>query len=211
MSQAHPALREPWRSLHRQRQGASFGIWVFLASEVMFFAGALMVFGMLRLQHPAGFLAAARATDIWFGSVNTAVLLTSSLTIAVASQAAEAGLRRLALRCLGITALLGLAFLVVKGFEYRADILGGLVPGPTFRLEEPAAQLFFGFYWALTGVHAVHLTIGIVAVAGLAWRGWRGTLPLASPAFEVTALYWHLVDLVWVFLYPLLYLPGRSG
>ena len=126
------ALREPWHSLHRQREAASFGVWVFLGSEVMFFGGALMAYAMYRMQFPEAFAAAARETNIWYGSVNTAVLLTSSLTVAVASGAAEAGLRRLMLWCLAITAALGIAFLVIKGFEYREDISKHLIPGLHF-------------------------------------------------------------------------------
>ena len=205
------ALREPWHSLHRQRQGASFGMWVFLASEAMFFGGALMVFTMYRVLYPGPFAAAATETNIWYGSVNTAVLLTSSLTMAVAAQAAETGLRRLTLWCLSITATLGMAFLVVKGFEYHEDITKHLIPGVHFRLHEAPAQIFFAFYWVLTGVHALHLTIGITIVGILVFQAWRKARPLVSPAFEVAALYWHLVDIVWVFLYPLIYLPGRSA
>ncbi len=167
------ALREPWHSLHRQREAASFGVWVFLGSEAMFFGGALMVYAMYRLQFPAAFAAAARETNIWYGSVNTAVLLTSSLSMAVASEAAEAGLRRLMLWGLAITAVLGTAFLVIKGFEYREDIGKHLIPGPHFELKQSAAQIFWAFYWLLTGVHALHLTIGIVVVSVLACQAWR--------------------------------------
>src|SRR4051794_29455931 len=108
----HEALREPWHSLHRQREGVGFGVWIFLGSEVMFFGGALMVYTMYRVLYPGPFAEAARKTNIWYGSINTAVLLTSSLTMAVAWEAAQAGLRRLTLSCLPITAALGLAFLV---------------------------------------------------------------------------------------------------
>lgn len=205
------ALREPWHSLHRQRQGASFGMWVFLGSEAMFFGGALMIYTMYRVLYPGPFAEAAREANIWYGSANTAVLLTSSLTMAVAAQSAEAGLRRLTLRCLTATAALGLAFLVIKAFEYHEDIAKDLVPGPHFKLHEQPAQIFWAFYWVLTAVHALHLTIGITAVGVLTVQAWRGGRPLASPAFEVAALYWHLVDIVWVFLYPVVYLPGRSS
>jgi cytochrome c oxidase subunit 3 len=205
------AVREPWHSLHRQREAVSFGVWIFLGSEMMFFGGALMLYAAYRFLYSGGFEAAGRETNIWFGTANTAILLTSSLTMAVAAEAAEAGLRRLTLRCLAATAGLGLAFLVVKGFEYRQDIVEHLLPGTAFRGGDPAAEIFFALYWLLTAVHAVHLTIGISAVTFLGWQAWRGHRSLASPAFEGVALYWHLVDIVWVFLYPLLYLPGRSS
>jgi cytochrome c oxidase subunit III len=204
------ALRDPWHSIHRQREASSFGVWVFLGSEAMFFGGALMVYAMYRLQFPAAFAAAARETNIWYGSVNTAVLLTSSLSMAVAANAAEVGLRRLMLFGLASTAALGIAFLVIKGFEYSEDISKHLIPGPHFALKEPTAQIFWAFYWLLTGIHALHLTIGIGVVSVLACQGWRESRSPMSPAFEGIALYWHLVDIVWIFLYPLIYLPGRA-
>lgn len=221
MSDIEARLREPWSDLEtdhetafaRQRNGATFGIWVFLASEALFFGALFLTYTATRLAHPEAFAAAGRETNIVYGTLNTAILLTSSLTMAVASQAAEKGLfRRLTLWCLAATAALGLAFLVVKGFEYREDIEKHLVPGAHFALMQAPAQLFFAFYWLVTVVHAIHLSIGIGLVARLIVKGRRDPDFLKeNPQVEVTALYWHLVDLVWVFLYPMLYLPGRSG
>jgi cytochrome c oxidase subunit 3 len=145
-----------------------------------------------------------------YGTINTALLLTSSLTMTVASDSAQAGLRRLALRCLLITAALGIAFLVVKGLEYHEDIGKGLIPGPHFKLEDPQTQLFWAFYWLMTGVHAVHLSSGIILVLLLTFQAWRHKRPLVSPAFEALGLYWSFVDMVWIFLYAVIYLPGRS-
>ncbi|MDO9708773.1 cytochrome c oxidase subunit 3 [Paracraurococcus lichenis] len=204
------ALHKPYRSLRRQREASEFGLWVFLGSEVMFFACALAGYAVYRVLWTEPFAAAARETNIVFGTANTAILLTSSLTMAVAAEGSRAGLRRLTLLCLGATIAFGLAFLVVKGFEYREDIEKHLVPGPGFRLAAPAAQVFFAFYWLLTGVHALHMTIGIGIVSTLLVQAWRGSRPLPSPAFETAGLYWHFVDIVWIFLYPLLYLAGRS-
>ena len=204
-------LRKPWHSLHRERQGASFGMWLFLSSEAMFFGAALMAFAVYRGLYPEAFAEAAKETNIWYGSFNTAILLTSSLTMAVAAEGAQAGLRRLALRCLCLTMVFGIAFMVLKGLEYYEDVQENLIPGSGFKLDDdPAAQIFFAFYWVLTGVHAVHLTVGITAVAVLTWQGWRGTRELVNPGYEALALYWHLVDIIWVFLYPLIYLPGRA-
>jgi cytochrome c oxidase subunit 3 len=132
--------------------------------------------------------------------------------MAVASQASvsSAGFRRLIILCLTGTAALGLAFLVVKGFEYKEDIDKHLLPGAHFALKQAGAQLFYGLYWLVTGVHAVHLTIGIVLVSRLALLGYRRKLVLhENPEIEITGLYWHLVDIIWIFLYPLIYLPGR--
>jgi cytochrome c oxidase subunit 3 len=212
MSETTDLLKEPWEYFERQRDAGKFGIWVFLASEILFFGALILTYTVCRIDHVAAFAAAGRETNVWFGTINTAILLTSSLTMAMASQAATSGaaFRRLILWCLSVTAALGLAFLVVKGFEYREDIQKHLVPGAHFALKQDGAQLFFGLYWLITGVHAVHLTIGIILVGRLAALGYWRVFPLHdNPEIEVTGLYWHLVDIIWIFLYPLIYLPGR--
>jgi cytochrome c oxidase subunit 3 len=213
MSDASSLLREPWDRFERQRQAGKFGIWIFLASETLFFGALMLTYAVCRIEHPDAFAAAGRETNVWYGTMNTAILLTSSLTMAVASQAAaQSGrVRPLILSCLGATVALGLAFIVLKGFEYKEDIDKHLVPGAGFALSRPA-QLFYGFYWLVTGVHAIHLTIGIALVARLVVLGVARRIQLRrSPELEVTALYWHLVDVVWIFLYPLIYLPGRAS
>lgn len=214
-------LREPWdglklpeaEALSAQRFGATFGIWIFIASEVLFFGALFLFYVAVRAEHAAAFAAAARETNIVYGTLNTAILITSGLTAAVASRASEhASLRRLTLWCLVATALLGLAFLAVKGMEYHEDITEHLVPGPGFKLPEPSAQLFFGFYWLSTAIHGIHLAIGIGLVGRLIWIGWRDPARLpGNPQVEVTMLYWGFVDMVWLFLYPALYLVGRAG
>jgi cytochrome c oxidase subunit 3 len=214
MTDTTALIREPWEHFTRQREAGKFGIWLFLASEVLFFGALMLTYAVCRIEHSDAFAAAGRETNIWYGTINTAVLLISSMTMAVASQAAASNeaRRRLILVCLGLTAALGIAFLVIKGFEYKEDIDKHLVPGPGFVLPQMAAQIFFGLYWLVTGVHAVHLCIGIVLVSRLCVLGRLGTLQLdRNPELEVTALYWHLVDIVWIFLYPLIYLPGRSS
>jgi cytochrome c oxidase subunit 3 len=210
MTDRSAALREPWRSLDRQREAAAFGMWIFLTSEMLFFGGMLLAYSVSRYLQPVGFLAAARETNVWFGTTNTLVLLTSSFTMAIAAQAGDARRRRLAIACLCITMILGLAFLVIKGFEYREDIEKHLVPGADFALQQRGSQLFFALYWAMTGAHAIHLTVGIVLVGRLALVAARRELPVSSPEIQVTALYWHLVDIIWIVLYPLLYLAGRT-
>jgi cytochrome c oxidase subunit 3 len=204
------ALREPWDSLRRQREAASFGMWLFLGSEAMLFAALMLALAANRVLHPDAFAAAGRHTNIVFGTVNTAVLLTSSMAMAVGAEAAQARLRRLALGGMAATILLGLAFLVIKGFEWREDLIEHLFPGPGFALQDPATQLFFALYWIMTGLHGLHVTGGICVIGFLAWQAWRRRRPLESPGFEAAALYWHLVDVIWVFLYPLLYLGGRA-
>ncbi len=210
MSDASSALREPWDSLARQRGAVSLGVWAFLASEVLFFGALFLGYAVYRHAYPAAFVSAARHTDIVYGTVNTVILMTSSLTMAVAARAAEGGIRRTAIVCLLATLALGAAFLAVKGFEYRDDIAKGLVPGPHFALQPSQAQIFWAFYWVMTGVHAFHLTIGIGVVSTITYLLARGRVTSKSPMFEATALYWHLVDVIWVGLVPLLYLIGRN-
>ncbi|MFC0410678.1 cytochrome c oxidase subunit 3 [Roseomonas elaeocarpi] len=203
-------LLEPWGSLQRQRQGVAFGTWVFLGSEALLFGGLIMTVAVMRALNPQAFAVAGHETNVVFGTVNTAILLTSSLSMAIAAEASRAELRTATLRGLAVTWLLGLSFLVVKAFEYREDIHEHLVPGPNFPLAEPQAQIFFALYWIMTALHAVHMTVGLGVVGWLTWQGWTHRRPLRSPAFEAAALYWHLVDIVWVFLYPLFYLGGRT-
>jgi cytochrome c oxidase subunit 3 len=214
MSETTGLLKEPWQYFDRQREACTFGIWVFLASEMLFFGALILTYTVCRIDHPIAFVAAARETNIWYGTINTAILLTSSLTMAIASQAASTKerLRSLILGCLATTVALGLAFLMVKGFEYKEDIEKHLVPGANFALKQTGAQLFYGLYWVITGVHAVHLTIGIVLVVRLMLLGYLNKVQLDdNPEIEVTGLYWHLVDIIWIFLYPLIYLPGRAS
>jgi heme/copper-type cytochrome/quinol oxidase subunit 3 len=210
MSSSSSALREPWPDLARQREGVSLGVWAFLASEALFFGGLFLGYAVYRNLYPDAFLTAARETDIFYGTLNTAILLTSSLTMAVAERGAQEGFRRMALWCLAVTALLGLAFLISKGFEYHDDITKGLVPGSGFPLHPSQTQIFWAFYWVITGVHAIHLTIGVGVVVTAMMLLWRRSLQSESPAFEGIALYWHLVDVIWVILLPLLYLVGRA-
>ena len=211
MSDSAAALREPWEDLDEQRQALTFGIWIFIASEILFFGAFFMAYGYLRLLHPAAFKLASSHAELLYGTINTLLLLTSSATMGLAVSAASLGLKRLCERLFIATAGLGLVFLCVKGLEYHADIREGLIPlsGHTFPIDLAATQLFFSAYWIITVIHVVHLSIGIVAVAALAWRIRRGTLPLASPQLEITAIYWTFVDVIWVLLYPLIYLGGR--
>ncbi len=207
---AGPAPSEPWETLEEEQNAANFGMWLFLVTEILFFGGMFLAYAVNRSSNPEGFLAGARATDITLGTVNAAILLVSSLTMIVAVQGAQAGLRGLVWKCLAATAALGVAFLAVKGFEYRGDIEQGLVPGAHFSIPARGAAMFWGLYWVMTSVHALHLTVGVVLVARLAWF-MRRMEPLPLPDLVTIALYWHFVDTVWLFLYPVLYLPGRAG
>ena len=211
---ASHAPAEQFATLAQQRETASLGMWLFLATEILFFGGLFAAYATYRWSYPDGFAAAGAHTKVWLGSINTAILLTSSFSVTLAIQAAEASRRRPLVLFLLAAGVLGVLFLCVKGFEYFEEYQEGLIPGVNFAFEgihARAAELFFLFYFIATGVHAVHLTVGIVLVVGAALRASRGRfLGDRSTTIEVIGLYWHFVDIIWIFLYPLIYLVGRS-
>ena len=194
----------------QQKTAATLGMWVFLATEVLFFGGMFLAYVVYRTMYPAAFAAASHAQNILLGGINTAVLLTSSCTMALAVHASQHGWRGRTLVCLGSTMLLGALFLAVKGVEYAEKFGEHLVPGIDFRYRGPdagAAQIYFILYFLLTGFHALHLTIGIVTLGVLAVQSARGRFAAGyNNPVEVAGLYWHFVDVVWIFLYPLIYL-----
>ena len=197
-----------------REETASLGMWVFLASEVMFFGALFLGYTHVRVHDPEGVAAAARHTHEWLGTINTAILLTSSLSMALAVRGARLGEREATRRLLWITAALGAAFLALKGVEYAKEWEEGLVPGLRFTVTEHAraTALFFFLYFVMTGVHAVHLAIGIAVVAWISWRLRERELPAGrADGIEVVGLYWHFVDAVWIFLYPLFYLVDLHG
>lgn len=212
-------LEEQFSSHAQQSLANTFGMWVFLASELLFFGPLLLGYFYVRVHFPHYSGMASRHTLMLAGTINTAVLLTGSLAVAVAGQAVRADRRRLAARLLAAAAVLGLVFLAIKGFEYYKEVGEHLFPGAGFRpvdahtaAELHGMELFFLMYFALTGLHALHLTIGIAACVVVALR-LRHPPPKGAgeDAVELAGLYWHFVDVVWVLLYPLLYLVGRSG
>lgn len=200
-----------------RRRSAIFGMWIFIASEAMFFGGLLFAYVYGRIRFPAGFAAASRATNVVFGTINTALLLSSSFLVALVVAAGARQRRAWVPWLLLGAAALGVSFLVIKGVEYRHDWTDGLFPGPGFHLSAdttaPAgAELFFMLYVTMTGVHALHLVIGIAWLCVLALGARREpAVWCAAPRLEVAGLYWHFVDVVWIFLYPLLYLVSRSS
>jgi len=198
----------------QQRESATIGMWVFLATEVMFFGGMFLGYAVYRSSYPMAFGEASRRLDIVLGALNTAILLTSSLTMAMAVHAAHQGKRRQLVGFLIGTIVLGSAFLGIKFYEYFQKFEEHLVPGRGFALEgaDPRhSQLFFSFYFAMTGMHAVHMIIGIVMMGVLIVFALRGKYSerYYNPV-EMAGLYWHFVDIVWVFLFPLLYLVERA-
>jgi cytochrome c oxidase subunit 3 len=206
--ESHVALQ--FQSEAQQREAAELGMWVFLTTEIMLFGGVFLSILIYRVSYGSALRTASRHLDLWLGGANTAVLLTSSLTMVLAVVAAREHRPRPTAGWLLATAALGLIFLGIKGYEYFKEYHEGLMPGvgPPFPLPPAPNELFFNIYFAATGLHAFHLTCGIGAVGVFAWLIGRRRLPLPkrSTRVEVLGLYWHLVDIVWLFLYPALYL-----
>lgn len=205
------ALQEQFEEMPQQKEAATLGMWAFLATEVLFFGAMFMSYIVYRTAYPQAFAAASHHTLVLFGTINTGILLTSSLTMALAVTAARENNLKWLVRFLAITVLFGIGFLVLKGFEYRADVHEHLWPGRNFKPElPPQAQIFWVLYWIMTGVHAVHVTVGVGLLSVMARMSARGKFSGAyyTPV-ELSGLYWHFVDVIWIFLYPLLYLVQR--
>ena len=198
-AERHPA----WR-----RETATLGMWVFLATEAMFFGVLFLAYAHLRLHDPSGFGVASRLTHAYLGTLNTAILLSSSFTMALAVRGAWIGDGTVVRRLRAATAILGLVFLGVKSAEYALEWRDGLVPALHFTYTGESSRTVLGFFWlyfVMTGLHAVHVAVGIGLLAVLASS--RGKIdPSRADAIEVSGLYWHFVDAVWIFLYPLIYL-----
>lgn len=205
-----PTLEEPFTDAAQQHKADMMGMYVFLASEIMLFGGLFAGILVYRLLHHAEVIEASRRLHLWISALNTVVLLTSSLCVALAVQAARQALRSLTSGFLGAAVLLGAAFLGLKAVEYRMEYQEGLlpVPGAVHRFSGPVEHLFMDLYLVATSLHAVHLTVGMVVLLTVMGKLKRHTLSLPQDAttVEIVGLYWHLVDIVWVFLYPVLYL-----
>jgi cytochrome c oxidase subunit 3 len=210
-------LAHHFDNLEQQREAGSLGMWLFLVTEIMFFGGLFTGYIIYRTQHPEAFAIASSTLDWKLGALNTVVLIVSSLTMALAVYFAQMGSRRMQIIFLVATMVLGATFLVVKGFEYADKFEHHHFPGLNFRWEEavPAGvstyhiQMFYWIYFAMTGLHALHMIIGIGAMLFLIFYAYRGRYtPEYHAPVELTGLYWHFVDIVWIFLFPLLYLLG---
>ena len=212
-------LAHHFRDLKQQHEIGSVGMWMFLATEVMFFGGVLMAFEIYHYKYEADWLASSKLLITWIGGVNTVVLLCSSLTMALAVHAARSGMGKRAIQTfLAATMALGLAFLLLKSFEYCTDYREHLVPNldfhPQVKTEEGRPppnvdhmSIFFSFYFTLTGIHATHMIMGLGVMAVVLRQARRGRYgPDHYTPVDALGLYWHFVDIVWVFLFPLLYL-----
>jgi len=216
LSEAHAGvLQHHFEDLEQQKASSTLGMWVFIAQEVLFFGGLFTTYAIYRFLYPEAFAAGSHHLNVPLGAVNTAVLICSSLTMAMAVHASALGHRKQIVAYLLLTVLLGTVFLGVKAVEYREKFEHHLLPGASFSADElhvegeqaRAAQIYFSLYFAMTGLHALHMVIGIpilLTLAALAHAGRYG--PDYNTPVELTGLYWHFVDIVWIFLFPFLYL-----
>jgi len=212
-----PALHHQFQALEQQYDASNFGMWIFLATEVLFFGGLFTAYIMYRSMYYAGFAAGSHGLEGDFGAAMTFILLTSSFTMAMGVHAAREGKRGLLVFLLLLTILLGLAFLGIKFTGYGHKWHEHMVPGFNFHpsLEElrgapgTSVELFMCFYFFLTGLHALHMIIGIGLLSVMAVLAWRGKITRDNyDRIEVSGLYWHFVDIIWIYLFPLLYLIG---
>ncbi|MFZ0591731.1 MAG: cytochrome c oxidase subunit 3 family protein [Bryobacteraceae bacterium] len=206
------ACREQFVTPAQQRETANIGMWLFLASEIMMFGGLFTAYTVYRMNHPQAFDAGSADMNILLGSINTAILLTSSLMLAFAEHSAQAGSRRLLALFLIATMVIGLVFLGIKFTEYYQHFQEHKAPGFWFEDSSPYAsgiQMFFVFYFIMTGLHAVHMIVGLGILSVLLFRTFLGTFTAEyHTPILFGGLYWHFVDIIWIFLYAIFYLPG---
>jgi cytochrome c oxidase subunit III len=218
--EAHnPALLHHFAEAQQQRDASNLGMWVFLGTEVMFFGGLFCAYLIYRLKYFGDFAAASQTLNWKLGATNTAVLICSSLTVVLAVWAAQTARRKLLISSLIATLILGCAFLGIKSIEYAEKFERHHVPGPSFvfhetipghpdQLADPMhAQIYFALYFVMTGLHAVHMIIGLGIFTWLLVMAWKGRFtPEYNTPVEIGGLYWHFVDIIWIYLFPLLYL-----
>jgi len=218
---AHYGLQHHFENQEQQKDSATIGMWTFLLTEIMFFGGLFLAYFVYRQWYPAAFASASNNTDLWLGAANTTVLICSSLTMAMGVHFAALGKRMLLVTCLVLTLILGSVFLGVKAYEYHDKWVKHEVPGVHFDCRDDKGQpcldaahtpLFFSLYFGMTGLHASHMIIGAAILLVLIWQAYHGKFtPEWHTPVEMFGLYWHFVDIVWIFLFPLLYLIDRSA
>jgi len=212
---AHPPeLQHHFETLEQQHEAATLGMWLFLVTEVMFFGGLLMAYLLYRVWYPEAWSEGSSELDIVLGGINTVVLIGSSLTMALGVRAAQTGFPRATVNWLLLTIVFGLTFLVIKFFEYKHKFELHHVPGYDFVYPGPhgrQVEIFFSLYFSLTGLHAVHMIIGVTLLSVMTWMAYKRRFsPEWYTPIEMSGLYWHFVDIVWIFLFPLLYLVDRA-
>lgn len=217
-----PALLHHFATEEQQKDASNLGMWIFLGTEVMFFGGLFCAYLIYRLLYFGDFAAASRSINAALGGTNTAVLICSSLTVVLAIWGAQTARRGVMLGSLVLTMLFGLAFLGIKGIEYHDKFVEHHVPGASFSFHEEIpghpdqyanprhAQIFFALYFIMTGLHALHMVVGLGIFTWLLWAAWKGRFtPHYHTPLEIGGLYWHFVDIIWIYLFPLLYLIDR--
>jgi cytochrome c oxidase subunit 3 len=209
-------LRHHFDDAEQQFETSTLGMWVFLITEIMFFGGMFASYTIYRNMYPAAFASTSQYMDVTLGATNTAVLIFSSLTMVLAVRSAQLGQKKPLIWFLLMTMALGVAFLVIKGVEYHTKYVDHHIPGPGFHYAEPQfqhqAQILFFLYFAMTGLHAIHMIVGLGLVGTLVFMAARDRFSAEwyTPV-DIIGLYWHFVDIVWIFLFPLLYLIGHTS
>jgi cytochrome c oxidase subunit 3 len=221
---SHPALQHHFENMEQQREAGTLGMWVFLVTEIMFFGGMFFAYTLYRSQYPEAFASASNHLSLPLGAINTVVLILSSFTMAMAVYFAQTGKRRGQVISLVLTLVLGLTFLGIKAVEYHEKyvdslIPGKLIPGRPFSprsvhlllgAQPQNVEMFYWIYFAMTGMHAIHMIIGVGLLSVILFFAARGRYgPEYHSPVEISGLYWHFVDIIWIFLFPLLYLLGR--
>ena len=231
----HPALQHQFDSMSQQKEAAVLGMWSFLLTEILFFGGLFLAYMLYRTWYHSAFVAASSSIALFWGALNTVVLIGSSLTMALAVRAAQTSNRKWTVNWLIAMMLLGMVFLGVKVIEYADKFEHHHVPGPNFVWAEPGhepagadgahevspkdaadlqnhTQIFFSLYFTMTGLHALHMIVGVGLMCVITWMAWQGRFSSEyyTPV-EMSGLYWHFVDIVWIYLFPLLYLVDRSS
>ena len=218
-----PELRHHFATVEQQRDAASLGMWLFLATEIMFFGGMFCAYLIYRMWYFNEFAAGSRSLNLKWGTINTIVLICSSLTVALGVRAAQMGKRKLLVILLVLTIVFGFAFLGIKGIEWYDKYKEHHIPGASFNaddivqdypqihIDQRHEQIYFSLYFAMTGLHALHMIIGVGIFAFLLYYAWKGRYtPGYYTPIELGGLYWHFVDIVWIYLFPLLYLIDRK-
>ena len=231
----HPSLQHQFDTLEQQKESSTLGMWLFLVTEIMFFGGLFTAYVIYRRWYPEAFLLSSNTLNVLMGGINTGVLICSSLTMALAIWAAQVNWRKGIVLFLIATIILGGVFLGIKYFEYKDKFTHHHYPGwADYKFEvghgeahegghtaelaardpqlERHTKIFFSLYFIMTGLHATHMIIGMIILGVLAWYAWKGKYDSSyyNP-LEMTGLYWHFVDIVWIFLFPLLYLLGAHA
>jgi cytochrome c oxidase subunit 3 len=208
---AHPpGLQHHFTNMTQQFEAAKLGMWLFLVTEVLLFGGLFVGYGIMHSKHPEAFVAAHHHLDWRLGALNTIVLLLSSFTMVMGVWAAQTGQRKKLIAFLLLTVILAMVFMGVKYVEYSHKFHEGLLPGKFYSHQGdtvPGQFMFFSFYFMMTGLHGIHVLLGIVAILWITFRAWRGhfSAQYYGPV-DIVGLYWHLVDLIWIYLFPLMYL-----